>query len=108
MPIFIPIIFFDFTQNNCFSIYRALRKHMLASPLVFVNLFIIQISFAYFLSKHEGFGILGIFLGNLIGFLVLSTSFFALMFFFDFEEIQTSIKESVKKADESLQKRLRN
>jgi MATE family multidrug resistance protein len=102
MILFLAISFLDYTQNTYLCIYRGLRKHMIALPIVLFNLFIIQTSYAYCFGYLLKLGTLGVFLGTLFGMLFMIIFFITIWYYFDLNKIKEETILSVKEADSKL------
>ena len=75
---------------------------MIAIPIVFLNLFVIQTSYAYSLGMLLKLGTLGVFLGCLFGLFYMSIFYITIWYYFDLNEIKATTIMSIKQADEKL------
>jgi MATE family multidrug resistance protein len=92
----------DYTQFNLARILGAFGKQFLACVVAIINFYLIQTSLSIFLGKYLGMGVIGVWIGLGIGFLLSSIFYFIILLKLDYKKIQDDILlelESEKKID---------
>ena len=93
---------FDLSQTIIAYIYRGLGKQLLASIVAFINFYIIQTSLSILLGIVFGFGVQGMWVGQLIGSSLSLTTYIICFKFIDFEVVRKETNDRLNNDQSNL------